>query len=169
MSAPCDLCRKPIEPGEPRYGGPGDGGRSGPRFGSSRHWACHTAKFGRAEPAVLAIKRPSQPIGLTPAKAPKTPAQRILAPKVLRGPYNRSLNAARDWRGTGRVVSEMGKRRIEIECPFCFQEFWAFVWSLSGSGKRCPNCGAMHSGHGIASPIEGNEDLGDLPPRQEAS
>jgi hypothetical protein len=80
-------------------------------------------------------------------------------PKVRKGPDNRSPNAQRQWEGTGRAVSEFGRRRIEVECPFCFEQFWAFVWSLAGGGKRCPNCRAMFGSTGLASPIEGNEDL----------
>lgn len=41
-------------------------------------------------------------------------------------------------------VSEAGRTRIEIECPFCREQFWAYVWSLAGSGKRCPKCKALH-------------------------
>ncbi len=90
-------------------------------------------------------------------QAPRRP---VLRPLAKSGPYNRSPNAAREWRSTGRVISEMGRRRIEIECPFCFATFWAFVWSLSGGGKKCTNCGAIHASFGQAYPIEGNEDLG---------
>lgn len=53
----------------------------------------------------------------------------------------------------------MGRRRIEIECPFCWATFWAYVWSLAGGGKKCPNCGAMHTSYGSAHPLEGNETL----------
>lgn len=41
-------------------------------------------------------------------------------------------------------ISEMGRTRVLIECPFCIGRFWAYVWSLSGSGKRCPHCRAWH-------------------------
>ena len=51
-------------------------------------------------------------------------------------------------------VSEFGRTRILIECPFCNSHFWAFVWSLRGSGKKCVNCGALHSGWGVAFPTK---------------
>lgn len=41
--------------------------------------------------------------------------------------------------------SEFGRSRILIVCPFCQCEVWAYSWSLAGSGKRCPKCGAMHT------------------------
>lgn len=43
-----------------------------------------------------------------------------------------------------REFSEMGRSRILIECPFCGETFWAYVWSLAGCGKKCPRCGAKH-------------------------
>lgn len=53
--------------------------------------------------------------------------------------------------------SEMGKSRILIRCPFCQTSFWAFIWSISGGGKKCENkaCGAMHVSHGMAYPVKG--------------
>lgn len=44
--------------------------------------------------------------------------------------------------------SQMGKTRILIACPFCQGTFWAYVWSLAGSGKRCEHCGAWHGSFG---------------------
>lgn len=55
----------------------------------------------------------------------------------------------REWTGGG-YVSEMGRSRILIRCPFCSTLFSAFVWSLSGGGKKCPHCGAMHGSTGQA-------------------
>lgn len=39
-------------------------------------------------------------------------------------------------------VSEMGRSRITIVCPFCGEHVVAYRWSLAGSGKRC-GCGAL--------------------------
>lgn len=36
-----------------------------------------------------------------------------------------------------------------IECPYCFAEVKAYLWSLCGGGKRC-NCGALFGSHGTA-------------------
>lgn len=36
------------------------------------------------------------------------------------------------------------KKVIVITCPWCATEVLAYVWSLAGSGKRCPNCKAVH-------------------------
>lgn len=50
-------------------------------------------------------------------------------------------------------ISDFGKTRICIRCAFCPCEFWAFVWSLSGGGKKCPNCGALHYSGGMAQKV----------------
>lgn len=71
---------------------------------------------------------------------------------------NRSENAKRQARNLGRV-DETGRSRVKLECPFCYERFWAYIWSLCGGGKKCPNCGAIHGGTLMASPIEGNEEL----------
>ena len=42
--------------------------------------------------------------------------------------------------------SEFGKSSVVIDCPFCGESVRAYVWSLAGSGKRCPGCGAIHGG-----------------------
>ncbi len=49
------------------------------------------------------------------------------------------------------VSQENGKSSIMIDCAFCQDRFIAYVWSLSGSGKRCPTCGAMHGSFGMAT------------------
>ena len=36
-----------------------------------------------------------------------------------------------------------------IECPFCFAEVKAYLWSLCGGGKNC-GCGALFGSHGNA-------------------
>lgn len=41
--------------------------------------------------------------------------------------------------------SEHGKSRCDIKCPFCNWVVTAYVWSLSGSGKKCPSCNAKHA------------------------
>jgi hypothetical protein len=46
----------------------------------------------------------------------------------------------------------MGRSYIWITCPWCSEEFKAYKWSLAGSGKRCPKCGAMHAHFGYAYP-----------------
>lgn len=55
--------------------------------------------------------------------------------------------------------SDFGRTRIQIECPFCKTRFWAYVWSISGGGKKCENksCGAMHTSFGHAWPVAGRE------------
>lgn len=72
--------------------------------------------------------------------------------------YNRSENASREFRVLARR-SQMGKTRVQIECPFCGHQFWAYVWSISGGGKRCENkaCGAKHTSWGVAYPVAGRE------------
>ena len=45
---------------------------------------------------------------------------------------------------------EHGKSTIKIICPFCGHNFFAYIWSISGIGKRCPDCGAMFGSGGVA-------------------
>lgn len=37
---------------------------------------------------------------------------------------------------------EFGRTHIRIECGFCHNISYGFLWSLSGSGKKCDYCGA---------------------------
>lgn len=37
---------------------------------------------------------------------------------------------------------ENGRSYYKITCPFCNFQFTAYAWSLSGVGKKCPNCKA---------------------------
>lgn len=48
-------------------------------------------------------------------------------------------------------VSEFGRSTVFVTCPFCGRRTEAYVWSLAGSGKRCPNpdCRA-HLFYGVA-------------------
>jgi hypothetical protein len=41
--------------------------------------------------------------------------------------------------------SEFSRSRTMIECPYCGEEVWGYNWSLAGSGKKCPGCGAIHT------------------------
>jgi hypothetical protein len=49
-------------------------------------------------------------------------------------------------------VTEVGRSRIVIRCPFCKACVVAYTWSLAGSGKRC-GCGAMHYRTGTRAPV----------------
>jgi hypothetical protein len=50
------------------------------------------------------------------------------------------------------LVSAHGRSRYNIECPYCHAIVVAYIWSLAGSGKRCP-CGAKHTWlHGTIPP-----------------
>ena len=52
-----------------------------------------------------------------------------------------------------------GRSTIVVECPYCGLDVECFVWSLAGSGKRCP-CGAKHIWYGltVAPETEGIAD-----------
>jgi hypothetical protein len=45
--------------------------------------------------------------------------------------------------GVKRETCAHGRNTITFDCPFCGLETTAYLWSLAGSGKRCP-CGAKH-------------------------
>lgn len=57
-----------------------------------------------------------------------------------------------------RPYSEFAKSSIDIHCPFCEAVVTAYIWSLSGGGKRCDGCGAMFGTGGDAFKKE--EDIG---------
>jgi hypothetical protein len=40
------------------------------------------------------------------------------------------------------VVSHVGRSYGFVDCPFCHTTVRVYLWSLAGSGKRCP-CGAL--------------------------
>ena len=63
--------------------------------------------------------------------------------------------------------SEHGKSSIDIECPFCGEITEAFIWSMSGSGKRCHGykCDAIFfsSGNAELRPKPKRPKYGDKP------
>lgn len=48
-------------------------------------------------------------------------------------------------------VNADGRRMVTITCPFCRSRTEAHLWSLAGSGKRCPGCRALHTYHPAAT------------------
>lgn len=65
--------------------------------------------------------------------------------------------AARDFRVTRSGLKAPSSNWVDIECPFCGTESRAYVWSLSGGGKKCTNrkCGAKHTSWGQSLPVKG--------------
>jgi hypothetical protein len=45
--------------------------------------------------------------------------------------------------------SAVGRSYCYVACPFCGESVKAYIWSLAGSGKRCP-CGAVHGSYGLS-------------------
>ena len=44
---------------------------------------------------------------------------------------------------------EMGRSTSYVDCPVCgHRHILVYLWSLHGSGKKCPNCGSMFTGFG---------------------
>ncbi|MFA5166829.1 MAG: hypothetical protein WC449_06090 [Candidatus Paceibacterota bacterium] len=43
-----------------------------------------------------------------------------------------------------------GRKKVLITCPFCENDVIAYVWSLHGRGKRCPDCDTIHYGDGTS-------------------
>lgn len=52
-----------------------------------------------------------------------------------------------------RTDISFGRTSVVFDCPFCGLETRAYIWSLAGSGKRCP-CGAKHSWLGQTSALD---------------
>ena len=55
---------------------------------------------------------------------------------------------SRDCGGYLRKRAEPGRTRVDLRCPFCKATVTAYVWSLSGGGKRC-DCGALAGSGGV--------------------
>jgi len=53
----------------------------------------------------------------------------------------------------GSSTREFGTSHSIIICPFCDEEFKAYWWSIAGTGKKCPKCGALHGNSGYAVPV----------------
>ena len=49
-------------------------------------------------------------------------------------------------------LTTFGRSWDHITCPWCGCECIAYVWSLAGSGKRCPQCRALHTNYGVTKP-----------------
>lgn len=62
-------------------------------------------------------------------------------------PTNKTICEIREHQ-RGPTVSQFGRSRCQIICPFCATTCTAYIWSLSGGGKRCPGCRAMHTSWG---------------------
>lgn len=45
--------------------------------------------------------------------------------------------------------AEFGTANVQVRCPFCSTVVKAYIWSMAGGGKKCPGCGAIHTGHGL--------------------
>lgn len=73
-------------------------------------------------------------------KPKKGPKWSEIAPDPTTGVLGNRI----EWR-EGRVVrrhSASGRSTVTLCCPFCNSHITAYVWSLSGGGKRC-YCGAL--------------------------
>lgn len=51
------------------------------------------------------------------------------------------------WTCDGDHPQANGRTYTYITCPFCRASVRAYIWSLTGGGKRC-TCGALHGGRG---------------------
>lgn len=63
--------------------------------------------------------------------------------EILNGPHRKLQHEATSY------VSQFGMSSVRLTCPFCGESVIAYVWSLAGTGKRCP-CGAMHFAGGTS-------------------
>ncbi len=65
----------------------------------------------------------------------------------------------REYHVLRRTVERPSSVVWYFDCPWCGTEIKAYLWSLSGGGKRC-GCGAIFAARGqgykLANPIAGN-------------
>ena len=57
------------------------------------------------------------------------------------------------------VWSRVGRTLVRGTCPFCQTSVEGYLWSISGSGKRCPDCRAL-LGSFLAFPPEAKTGKG---------
>ena len=51
---------------------------------------------------------------------------------------------------------EHGRSSFLVDCPFCdMKGLRVYAWSLAGSGKKCPKCGAIFTQFGAHPKKEG--------------
>lgn len=112
------------------------------------HWDCAPGVVRASDAVTRVLGESPREVTLKAQKVKNRPAARI----AEKGPSFAQMSLARrdaearqvesrpwvtQWR-----VSENGKTRIGLECPFCIEVVEIYVWSLP-NGKRCL-CGAMH-------------------------
>ncbi|NLZ17128.1 MAG: hypothetical protein GX087_05275 [Desulfobulbaceae bacterium] len=51
---------------------------------------------------------------------------------------------------TGLYREAHGRSFFYLTCPWCGERVRCSIWSFSGVGKRCPDCGALHGPAGIS-------------------
>lgn len=66
-------------------------------------------------------------------------------------PFSYDHTNAKPYRVTRTGLKAPSSNWSDIECPFCQTVVRAYWWSLSGSGKKCTGCGALHGSSGMTS------------------
>jgi hypothetical protein len=128
MTITCDLCGKEcIEGVTPQYGGRGDGGATGPKFGNYRHYDCHVERFGK--PGAQSIADAFAAYGSVMARQIKELTARQPGPK---------LQARYDWI-KARIAEEIGGHVDILNSDFVDDYIAKF-----DAGYRPVNWGAHH-------------------------
>lgn len=65
------------------------------------------------------------------------------------------MSALADLVYTGRRAK--GQRVVGVRCPFCDCVVEAYLWSISGSGKRC-ECGAVIRRNNMTAGFEATKE-----------
>lgn len=56
------------------------------------------------------------------------------------------MDKDKDYKGR----SEHGRSTVILTCPWCNTETEAYIWSLSGGGKKCDGCPSVHGSIGTS-------------------
>jgi len=71
--------------------------------------------------------------------------------------YDHANSLPVDWRSTSPGIDNQGRptqKRWRGDCPHCATTVVAYLWSLSGSGKCSPGCGALLTVTGASKRVD---------------
>mgnify|MGYP003574910857 CR=1 FL=1 len=66
---------------------------------------------------------------------------------------NYDWDNAKEFTVTRTGIKAPSSNWSDIKCPHCGVTSRAYWWSISGGGKKCIGCGAMHNSGGMTAQL----------------